>query len=87
LLVTLILLCVSFEALLHGFVIEQSIPCHHVQPRRVGCAVPVKHGANGPTLPHGVDDERVAFVVAYGISILGRVACARCCAFMRMRRT
>ena len=54
-----------------GRVIDQPIAFDDVQPRRVGRAVHVHHRERSELHADGVDDQRVAFIMADGIAIPG----------------
>jgi hypothetical protein len=60
-----------FQRLLDGFGVEETITLDHVQGLRIGRAETINHSMRPELDPHGVDDQRIAFVVADGISVNG----------------
>src|SRR5258707_5880974 len=67
-----ILFRVPFPSFLCGFVIDEPISFDYVQSLRVRRAVPVHRGKGSDLDPHGVYDQRVAFVMTHGFAIPGR---------------
>ena len=64
--------CVPFEPLFRGLVIKQPISFDDMQSLRVRRAIPIDHGKRPDLNAHGVDDQRVVFVMAHGIAVPGR---------------
>jgi hypothetical protein len=71
------LLCVPFEPFFGGLGIKQPIAFDDVESFRVRCAVPVDHGIPSDLDAHGIDDQRVAFIVPHGIAVPGRLHLCR----------
>src|SRR5713101_2161710 len=61
--------CLRF---LGGFVVHEPVTLDHVQRLRVRGAETVDHGIRPDLDPHGVDHQRVAFVMTNGIPVGGR---------------
>src|SRR5712671_2891972 len=67
-----ILFCVPLPSVLCDFVCNEPISFDYVQSLRVRGAIPVHRGKGSDLDPHGVYDQRVAFVTTDGIAIPGR---------------
>src|SRR5439155_7487760 len=64
-----ILFSVPFQSFFRNFVINQPISLDDVQSFGLRRAVPVDHGKGAYPDPHGVYDQRAAFVMADGIPV------------------
>src|SRR6516162_6594623 len=67
-----ILFCVPFPSFFRGFVIDEPISFDNMQGFRVRRAVPADRRKGADLDSHGVYDQRVPFVMAYGIAKPGR---------------
>ena len=67
-----ILLRASLQCLLRGFEGDEPIPFDHVQAFRVRSAELVDHGVRARLDANGIDHQRIALVMADGISKPGR---------------
>src|ERR1700722_1307087 len=61
----------SLQRVLGGLIVDETVALDHVQGRRIGSAETVNRPVRPDLDPHGVDDQRVAFVVADRIPVHG----------------